>query len=95
MRAQGCGALRPLGAARGEDALNSWEHVALADWLESHPLPGDEALEAEKQALFEEELRFWEDVTYRPLHARSIWDSSELTGYEEEPLFDLCDGFEG
>lgn len=74
--------------------MDSWEHIALSEWLDAHSLPGDEALEEEKQALFEEECRYWEEVAYRPLHSRSIWDSSELTDFEDSAFFDLRDCLE-
>ena len=77
-------ALQPLGSLRGEEALNSWEHISLSEWLDTHFLPGEEELERRKQALFEEEYLHWEEVTYKPLYSRSIWDSSELTELEED-----------
>ena len=34
-------ALLPLGAARGPEALNVWEHVAFANWLDERELSAD------------------------------------------------------
>ena len=42
---RGC-TLAPLGAARGAEALNAWEHVAFAEWLRDHRGSDADALEA-------------------------------------------------
>lgn len=30
-----------LGEVEGDDAMDVWEHIALAEWLETHPRPSD------------------------------------------------------
>ena len=49
---RGC-TLAPLGAARGAEALNAWEHVAFAEWLRDHRGSDADALEALEAAAFE------------------------------------------
>jgi len=53
-------ALLPLGAARGDEALNTWEHIAFAEWLELHGRPGEGRREARLWHAFEAESAYWE-----------------------------------
>ena len=76
-------ALLPLGSERGPEALDVWEHIALSEWLEHHPLPGHELLERQRQYAFEQELLFWEGVTYSSPQHLSIWDADDVSEPEE------------
>lgn len=53
-------ALLPLGALRGAEALNVWEHIAFSEWLETHELLEDGARDAWLNEMFEEEAALYE-----------------------------------
>jgi len=72
-------ALLPLGAARGDEALNTWEHIAFAEWLERHGRPGEGRREARLWDAFEAELSFWEaQEFYGPSEAMESLDSPDF-----------------
>jgi len=69
----------PLGQAHGADALNVWEHVALAQWLSNHELPGEVGLEHAAQRSFEAECAHWESLVFSgPLEDTLLLDSTAL-----------------
>jgi len=67
MMRQSC-ALLPLSGRTDEDALDVWEHVACASWLESCPLPGDERREAAAQRAFDAECDHWDSLVFRGVY---------------------------
>jgi hypothetical protein len=70
-------ALLPLGGRTDEDALDVWEHIACASWLEACPLPGDEAREAARQQAFDDECDYWDSLVFRgPTEEALLWDES-------------------
>lgn len=58
-------ALLPLGQA-GPEALDTWQHFALQDWLDSHARPGDAARLSSDAARFEAEALLWESTDFYP-----------------------------
>lgn len=72
---QSC-ALLPLSNRTDEDALNVWEHVAYAAWMESSCLPGDALREAAQQSAFDAEYDYWESLVFRgAAEEAELWDS--------------------
>ena len=71
-------ALLPLGACRGPEALNVWEHIAFAEWLETHELLEDEARAMRDAWLFEAEASFYESLVYET--ASDVSDFSYMDG---------------
>jgi hypothetical protein len=50
----------PLGSLRGPEALNVWEHIAFAEWLDTHGMSGDGARALLEDELFDAEASFYE-----------------------------------
>jgi hypothetical protein len=75
---RGC-ALAPLGAARGAEALNVWEHVAFAEWLHEHRGSERDALEALEAAAFEMEAALREQDS----DLQSEWELSDVEDDDE------------
>jgi len=70
-------ALLPLGPCRGPEALNVWEHIAFAEWLETHELLEEEARAARDAWLFDAEASFYENLA-----CEASSDFSELSDLE-------------
>ena len=72
-------ALLPLGGRTDEEALNVWEHVACARWLEMSSVPSDEGPEAARQRAFDEECDYWDGLVFwgQDEEARR-WDEAAL-----------------
>ena len=77
-------ALLPLGSARGDDALNACEHMAFADWLDSHECPGDSRREERLRLDFDRELARWEAQEFHgPWEAMQLLDGP----YSDDEFF--------
>jgi hypothetical protein len=77
-------ALMPLGAARGPEALNVWEHIALAEWLDGHEMSGDGARALLEAELFETEASYYEALEAEAAAAPSSDSEPEEGGASDE-----------
>ena len=87
MRCHRC-ALLPLGQARGEHALDMWEHIAFSHWMEVHRLPGDDFHERRSQETFEEEATYWEGIVFRGPMEEATHLDSEAFDEDDSYLYD-------
>ena len=74
-------ALLPLGSYRGVDALDVWEHIRFAEFLEERWRPEEARAEAAEDARFEEECLEY-DLDRDPAEDYCGWDGHGEDGPE-------------